>query len=201
MPNRYRDQLFMIRERYVQENHVDVNGCGAVQCRGDHAPSPHRRRHGAVLDAVRPGRSRDRRDADRPHRRRGRGVAAAGVGRPADARHRPASRRGVHLGHLPGLRRAGRGDRDRHAAVHGRHRSHSAGHGQRARIPRPARRRGGARQGRGPRGVAGPGRDRRRLADPAVGWCCRPDRRSVCARRGRVLGRLHPARRSGPETR
>ena len=33
----------MIRERYVQEYHVDVNGRGAVQCRGDHEPSPHRR--------------------------------------------------------------------------------------------------------------------------------------------------------------
>ena len=31
------------------------------------------------------------------------------------------------------------------------------------------------------------------LADPAVGRRRRPDRCAVCARRGRVLGRLHPA--------
>ena len=33
-------------------------------------------------------------------------MAAAGVGRRADARDRAAARRGVHLGHVPGVRRA-----------------------------------------------------------------------------------------------
>ena len=100
-----------------------------------------------------------------------------------------------------GVRGAGRGDRVRHAAVHGRARPHSVGHGQRAGIPRAAGRRGRARQGRAPRGVAGAGCDRRRPAHPAVGGRRRPGRRAVCARRGRVLGRLHPAHPAGRATR
>ena len=170
-----------------------MNGCSAVQCRGDHQPSSHRRPDGDGFDAVRPGRPRDRRDADRPHRRRGRRVAAAGVGRRADARHCPAALRGVHLGDLSGVRRARRGHRSRHPAVHGGNRSHSAGHCQRNRIPRAARRRCRARKGRAPRGVAGPRRCRRCVAYPAVGRRRRSGWGSVCARRGRVLGLLHPA--------
>ncbi len=172
---------------------MDVNGRGAVQCRSEHEPSPHRRPDGDGLDAVRTDRPRDSRDADRPHRGRGRGVASAGVGRRADARHRPAPLRGLHLGHLPCVRLAGCGDRGRHDAVHGGSRSHTTGHCQRTGIPRPARRRRGPRQGRPPRRVAGTRGDRRRPADPAVDRCRRPDRGLVRARCGRLLGWLHPA--------
>ena len=73
----------------------------AVQCRGDRRPGPHRRLHGDGFDGVRPGRSGDRGHADRPHRRRGCRVAAAGLGRRADAGDRPAAPCGVHPQHLP----------------------------------------------------------------------------------------------------
>ena len=147
---------------------MDVNGCGAVQCRGDHEPGPHRRHDGDGLDAVRAGRSGDRRDADRPHRCRGRSVAAVGVGRRADARDRAASRRGVHLGHVPGVRRARVGHGGCHAAVHGRARPHSAW-GLRARWNSSARSASRWRTARAD--TAWRGRGSRRS-----GSCCSPSR-------------------------
>ena len=65
------------------------------------------------------------------------------------AGHRPAARRRVHAFQLSvrgARRRHGCGD----AAVHGRAGQDSAGHRQRAGVPWPARRRGGARQGPAP---------------------------------------------------
>ena len=92
---------------------------------------------------------------------------------------------GVHPIHVLACVVLGRGDRVRHHAVHGGARPDSAGHGQRAGVPRAAGRRGRTRQGRAARAVAGPGGDRRRAAHPAVGGRRRPGRRAVRARRGR----------------
>ena len=94
---------------------MDANGHRAVQCRCDRQPGPHRRLHGDGVDGVRAGGLGDCRHTDRPDRRRGRRVAAAGVGRRADAGDRPAARRGVHPIDIPGMRRARCRDRRRHA--------------------------------------------------------------------------------------
>ena len=88
----------------------------------------------------------------RPDRRRGRGLAAPGLG-PASlllvlVRPRPVA---LHPVQPARLRRARRGDRRRDHAVHGRGRPAAAGHGERAGVPRPARRRGGPRAAGGPR--------------------------------------------------
>ena len=90
---------------------------------------------------------------------------------------------------LLGVRRARRGDRGDHPAVHGRAGPDSAGHGQCAGVPRAAGRRRGPRQGQAALAVAGTGGRRRRAAHPAVGGRRRPGRRAVRARRGRRAGR------------
>ena len=176
-----------------------MNGPSAVQCRSDDEPGPHRRLHGDGLHAVRAAGPGDRRHADRRHRRRGRGMAAAGVGRHhLAARHRSASRRRRSRGPASSMCvRAGRRHRDDHAAVHGRARQDSAGHRQCTGIPWPARRRSRARKGPAPLRLAGPGRGRRRIAHPTVGRRRRPGRRAVSRSARPCAGPLHPAHPAG----
>ena len=187
----------MNHERYVQENHVDVNGHRPVQCQCDHEPSPHRRLHGDGVDAVRAGRSRTCSDAHRPHRSGRRCVAAVGVGRNPVAAHRATEAGGVHAVEFSDGGAARRRDGGRHDVVHGRGSQDSARHGQRTGVPRTPRRRGGTRHGQASPGVAGPGSDRCRAADTTMGRCRRPHRCAVRDRGRRVLGRLHPADPAG----
>ncbi len=95
---------FVFHERYVQINHVDANGCGAVQCSCDDEPGAHRGADGNRVDAVRADRPGGVHRADGPDRRRGCGMVAPGVGRPDPARRRAAPSCGVHPLHVPDVR-------------------------------------------------------------------------------------------------
>ena len=181
----------MIIERYVQKNHVDVNGRGAFNAE----VTDNQARTGAFMAmgsmlCVQVGLG-DRRHPDRPHRRRGRRVAAAGLGGPADACHRPAPPGGVHAVDVLRVRGARRGDRLRHHAVHGRVGSDPVGHGQCAGVPWAVGRRGRPRQG--PRPVCC-GR-----ASPASGSCCSPSRGRAPSTRWACCTRS-AQRRAGPAT-
>ena len=106
---------------------------------------------------------------DRPSRRRGRGLAAAGLGRGDPARRGPAAPRATsRRATLAAGVALGRGHRRRDPAVHGRRGPAAARHGQRPGVPRPARRRRGPRARAAGRGLAAAGRGRRAAADPAV---------------------------------
>nr|WP_284289153.1 hypothetical protein [Angustibacter aerolatus] len=135
--------------------------------------------------------------AVRPHRARGRRVAAARLGRRGAAAGRPAAPVRLHPVGAAGLRRARRRDGRADPAVHGRRRPAAARHGERPRVPRPAGRRGGSRP-RHRQALGRVGRRRCRAADPAVVRCGRPGRRRLRARRRGLLGGVRaadPARR------
>ncbi len=195
---------FMIAERYVQQSHVDADGRGRVEWA--HDPPRHvcliwagpalrrRRRHvdGGRLDAVRPARHRGRGGPHRRHRRRGRGLAAAGLGGRHPAGVRAAATLGLPGAHPGRLHRARRRHRWRDPALHGRGRAAAPRHRQRAGVPRPARR--GRRAGSwSQQDLAGPRGRRRADADPALAGRGRPARRRVRAGRRGLLGGVHPA--------
>ena len=88
----------------------------------------------------------------------------------------PAAAVALHPVQPARLRRARRGHRRAHHAVHGRGRPAAAGHRERAGVPRPARRRGGPRARRA-QAVAGARRGGRAAAHRAVARRRRPGRR------------------------
>ena len=184
-------------ERYVQQNHVDANGSGRGSLLGMARSSARTGASMAVASmlCVQLGLAASVGLIDQV----GAGGAAwlrlfwAGVLLLVVVRPRPSA---FSRETAPGGRRSRRRHRRRDAAVHGRGGRPPAGHGERAGVPRAAR------GGRGPQprrrpGLGAGGRGRRAVPDPAVVRHRRPGRCRVRARRGRLLGGVHPAHPEG----
>jgi hypothetical protein len=160
-------------------------------------PRPGRHADGRGLDGVRPAGLGAVCPPVRLGWPAGRRVAAAGLGRRAPGGLGAATALALSAPDLAGRGDPGRGDRGSDDAVHGRGGAAAAGHRQRAGVPRAAGRGRRPRPGRSPAAVASARRGRGAAAHPALARRRRPGRDRVRPRRGRVLGRLHPAHPGG----
>ena len=163
------------------------------------ASVPGRGRHpdGRGLDDVRPDRSGALGPPVRPGRPARRGVAATGLGGRHPGGLGAAAAVAVPAPDVAGRdrawRRHGRGD----DAVHGVGGPAAAWHRERGGVPWAAGRGRRAQPGRPDAAVARLCRGRRGAADPALAGRRGPGRGRLRARRGRLLGVLHPAHPGG----